>query len=79
MTDTGSLGPIDAQVTIGRSRQSAHDYIEWVSEKMNEAHKEGELNPFDATMIAHHTRRTWWRPSLSSLCRGPGRRLVGSV
>src|SRR3989304_3310282 len=25
MTETGSLGPIDAQIMIGRSRQSAHD------------------------------------------------------
>ena len=26
MTDTGSLGPIDAQVRLGRSTISAHDY-----------------------------------------------------
>jgi len=55
MTDTGSLGPIDAQIIIGRARQSAHDYIEWVSEKRKEAREKGELNPFDATMIAQIT------------------------
>jgi len=30
MTDTGSLGPIDAQMQIGRSIISAYDYTEWV-------------------------------------------------
>lgn len=52
MTQTGSLGPIDAQVQIGRSRISAYDYIEWVKEKQKEATEKGKLNPFDATMIA---------------------------
>lgn len=52
MTKTGSLGPIDAQVKIGRSTSSAYDYMEWVNEKHSEAHKEGRLNPFDATMVA---------------------------
>ncbi|QLC48793.1 peptidase [Methanolobus zinderi] len=52
MTETGSLGPIDAQVFIGRYRVSAHDYIEWVNEKWKEAESKGRLNPFDATMIA---------------------------
>jgi hypothetical protein len=52
MTKTGSLGPIDAQVTIGRSRVSAYDYLEWVKEKQSEAAQNGRLNPFDATMIA---------------------------
>lgn len=33
MTETGSLGPIDAQVKIGRSVVSAHDYKAWVDEK----------------------------------------------
>lgn len=55
MTESGSLGPIDAQVRIGRSQVSAHDYLEWVKEKHTEAKKEGELNPFDATMIAQIT------------------------
>jgi hypothetical protein len=52
MTNTGSLGPIDAQVRIGRSYVSAHDYIEWINEKRNEAQKKGALNPLDAIMIA---------------------------
>ncbi|MCK4447997.1 MAG: ATP-dependent Clp protease proteolytic subunit, partial [Candidatus Marinimicrobia bacterium] len=33
MTETGSLGPIDAQMKIGRSVVSAYDYMEWVEEK----------------------------------------------
>jgi hypothetical protein len=48
MADTGSLGPIDAQVKIGRSVVSAHDYKEWVGLKRDEAAKNGSLNPFDA-------------------------------
>jgi len=52
MTDTGSLGPIDAQIQIGRSTISAYDYYEWVKEKHKEALEEGTLNPFDAIMIA---------------------------
>ncbi len=52
MTNSGSLGPIDAQVKIGRSVISAYDYIEWVNEKREEAEKAGKLNPFNATMVA---------------------------
>lgn len=52
MTATGSLGPIDAQVRIGRSRVSAYDYVEWINNKRKEAAKKGSLNPFDAIMIA---------------------------
>ena len=52
MTDTGSLGPIDAQVRIGRSVVSAHDYKEWVDLKRKEAAENGSLNPFDAVMVA---------------------------
>lgn len=52
MTKTGSLGPIDAQIKIGRTVVSAYDYIEWVKEKKKEAEEQGVLNPFDATMIA---------------------------
>jgi hypothetical protein len=52
MTETGSLGPIDAQMKIGRSVISAYDYIEWIDEKRKEAEKNKALNPFDATMIA---------------------------
>ena len=50
MTETGSLGPIDAQVKIGRSIQSAYDYIEWTENKQKEAKEKGALNPFDAIM-----------------------------
>jgi len=52
MSDSGSLGPIDAQVKIGRMIVSAYDYMEWVSSKQNEAQKFGKLNPFDASMVA---------------------------
>lgn len=52
MTETGSLGPIDAQMKIGRSVVSAYDYMEWIEKKRKEAEKQGALNPFDATMIA---------------------------
>ena len=52
MTKTGSLGPIDAQLRIGRTVGSAYDYMEWVQEKRAEAQKNGMLNPFDATMVA---------------------------
>ncbi len=55
MTETGSLGPIDAQMKIGRSVVSAYDYMEWVEEKRKEAEKQGSLNPFDATMVAQIT------------------------
>ena len=52
MTETGSLGPIDAQIKIGRSIVSAHDYKAWVEEKRDEAAKTGKLNPLDAVVIA---------------------------
>ena len=52
MTDSGSLGPIDAQVPIGRHTVSAYDYKAWVEEKRSEAAKNGKLNPFDAVMVA---------------------------
>lgn len=52
MTQTGSLGPIDAQVRIGRSRVSAYDYIEWTNVKSKEAANTGQLNSFDAIVIA---------------------------
>ena len=55
MTETGSLGPIDAQIRVGRSKGSAYDYIEWVREKRHEAEKNGRLNPFDAIMVAQIT------------------------
>jgi len=52
MTESGSLGAIDAQVKIGRFVVSAHDYIEWTEQERQEAVKLGKLNPFDATIIA---------------------------
>jgi len=52
MTETGSLGPIDAQVRIGRSVVSAYDSLEWTEQRRKEAEKAGKLNPFDATMVA---------------------------
>lgn len=55
MTKTGSLGPIDAQMKIGRSIISAYDYMEWVEDKREEAEKNSKLNPFDATMVAQIT------------------------
>lgn len=55
MTETGSLGPIDAQMKIGRSVISAYDYTEWVKDKRKEAEEQGRLNPFDATMVAQIT------------------------
>ncbi len=55
MGETGSLGPIDAQMKIGRSVISAYDYMEWVEGKREEAEKQGRLNPFDATMVAQIT------------------------
>ena len=55
MTDTGSLSPIDAQVLIGRSVVSAHDYMQWVNDTRKGAELSGELNPFDAIMVAQIT------------------------
>ena len=55
MTETGSLGPIDAQIGIGRSVISAYDYVEWVEVKRKEAESTSSLNPFDAIMVAQIT------------------------
>jgi hypothetical protein len=52
MTETGSLGPIDAQVKIGRTIGSAHDYKEWIENKREEALQSKVLNPVDALIIA---------------------------
>jgi len=52
MTKSGSLGPIDAQIKIGRTVISAYDYIEWINLKREEAKEYGKLNPLDATMVA---------------------------
>lgn len=55
MTETGSLGPIDAQMKIGRSVVSAYDYMEWVGERKKKAEENGFLNPFDAIIVAQIT------------------------
>lgn len=52
MTDTGSLGPIDAQIKIGRSVVSAYDYKIWIDEKREEAEKYNRLNPLDAIIVS---------------------------
>jgi hypothetical protein len=52
MTQSGSLGPIDAQIQIGRYRVSAYDYINWIEGVQEKAEQERKLNPFDATIIA---------------------------
>jgi hypothetical protein len=52
MTKSGSLGPIDAQMKIGRMVVSAYDYNQWIEEKKEEAEKTNTLNPFDAVLIA---------------------------
>ncbi len=55
MTQSGSLGPVDAQVRIGRSTVSAFDYVEWVERIRREVVKGKRLNAVDATMIAQIT------------------------
>lgn len=52
MTNSGSLGPIDAQVKIGRCFVSAYDYMEWIEEQRKVASVNRALNPVDATVIA---------------------------
>lgn len=56
MTETGSLGPIDAQVRVGRTVQSASDYIEWVKKKKRDLNTPGGyLDDFDGQMTAQIT------------------------
>lgn len=43
MTKTGSLGPIDAQVKIGRSVISAYDYMDWLKEVSDKAKDQKSL------------------------------------
>lgn len=45
MTNSGSLGPIDAQLKIGRSTVSAHDYLEWVDSETGRGRKNGQIEP----------------------------------
>lgn len=54
MTETGSLGPIDAQIPCGRSVVSAYDYLEWLDQKYIDA-KANKLNKLDAIIIAQIT------------------------
>lgn len=55
MTDSGSLGPIDAQMRIGRSTVSASDYINWINDRRTDVQRGIPLSPVDATMIAQIT------------------------
>lgn len=55
MTDSGSLGPIDAQMRIGRSTVSASDYINWINDRRKDVQRGIPLSPVDATMIAQIT------------------------
>ena len=52
MTDSGSLGPIDAQVRIGRSIVSAFDYVKWIDDKRKDVEQGSPLNAVDAAMLA---------------------------
>jgi len=52
MTDSGSLGPIDAQVRIGRTVVSAFDYVKWINDKRKEVEGGTPLNAVDAAMLA---------------------------
>jgi len=52
LNETGSLGPIDAQINLTRHFGSAHDYIRWVEDKMDESEENIGLNSFDALIIA---------------------------
>ena len=52
MTKSGCLGPIDAQLKIGRTQISAYDYMSWIKEKSSSAERDAALNPLDAMMIA---------------------------
>lgn len=52
MTETGSLGPIGAQLKIGGQFISTRAYLEWVNSVKSEAEKSGKLNSFDATVVA---------------------------
>ena len=51
MNETGSLGPIDAQIQIGRTIGSAYDYEEWFNEKKDEA-EDNKLNNAEMIMLA---------------------------
>lgn len=52
MTKTGSLGPIDAQVTIRDRTVSSFDYIQWINDKRKEAEEMKELNMVDVAILS---------------------------
>lgn len=52
MTKTGSIGPIDAQVTIGGRTVSAFNYKQQINDLKKEATENGQLNLVDATYIS---------------------------
>lgn len=53
MCSTGSLGPIDAQVKIGRKVVSAYDYKQWIDDKRKEySNPANKVNPVDAIVLA---------------------------
>lgn len=55
MTQTGSLGPIDAQIVMHGNVVSAYDYIDWMNQKKKEAEKTGTLNPADVVILSQIT------------------------
>lgn len=52
MAETGSLGPIDAQVKIGRFVVSAYDYINWLEDIKEKANSGIPVNEVDAIIIS---------------------------
>jgi len=52
MTKTGSLGPIDAQVTIRDRTVSSFDYMQWINDKRKEAEEIGKLNTVDVAIVS---------------------------
>ena len=55
MTETASLGPIDAQIPLGRSWISAYDHINTINQIKEQAEKTGKINPVDAILISQMT------------------------
>ena len=52
MADTGSLGPIDAQMQVRGQVVSAYDYVEYVEELRDFAERQGHINQVDAIILA---------------------------
>lgn len=55
MTETASLGPIDAQIPLGRSWISAYDHINTINQIKTKAEETGKINPVDAILISQMT------------------------